>query len=705
MSLDGDPRGCNRSVTIGSRRPNYASRVRLGKYATIGLGIVLLAAPPASLEAQTICIDPGHGGTDPGAIGCGLRETDINLDTSLRLRDLLVSAGFTVLMTRDTDVFVSLTGRANYANAHGADRFVAIHSNSAANTAATGIETYCAPGAGSLTLDLRDKIQAEMIATWPLANRGGKTANFTVLTNTSMPATLTELAFVVNCGLDAVYLGSPAERQRAAEAHLRAIQQHFGIQPPATGELLGVVFEDQGSGTNDTSVRLSGATVTIVETGDQMASSAASGSWSFQLLGGSYTVTAELAGYQSAQRSCAVQAGASQWCSIGLFPAAPPPDAGVVDSGGQAPDASAEDARVEDAGMDPQADASATKDAGIEAPDDAGGLDGSEPSADAASEMPPLDPTQEGGCGCAAVPSHRAAPTGLLLLLAGFLLPLRRRRLCLVLVPLILAGLATAASAQTDVRIVAPWLEIQEARVLLDEGPTDAPVIAPSGKLVAVSGPHLTPLYLVSIDSGAVKVISLGRGAGYLPAWTPDSTGIGLRNPKDPFADQPLKLVDLEGVFQGPYPTNGELTPLQKNDEVWLRTPDGEKRISGDGDRYYQPILSPDGRFLVYSGLRTGLHLYRIADGLQVRLGQGDHPSFAPGSDLLLFDRTRDDGLHLTAGDLFVTDLTRSDLRTAALTRTPDRIELYPSVSADGRTLSFTADGGLYVAQLVRRRE
>ncbi|HEY5925044.1 MAG TPA: N-acetylmuramoyl-L-alanine amidase, partial [Kofleriaceae bacterium] len=94
--------------------------------------IALCIALPSIASAQTkIVIDPGHGGTDPGGVGTGLQEKNIVLDVSKRFEQLLDAdtadnAGggkWTSLMTRSTDVFVSLAGRSAYSNNQGADRF------------------------------------------------------------------------------------------------------------------------------------------------------------------------------------------------------------------------------------------------------------------------------------------------------------------------------------------------------------------------------------------------------------------------------------------------------------------------------------------------------------------------------------------------------------------------------------------------------
>ncbi|MGI5860999.1 MAG: carboxypeptidase regulatory-like domain-containing protein [Myxococcales bacterium] len=296
-----------------------------GLGAWIAAAALVLLAPPASAQERLICIDPGHGGNDPGAVGCGLNEDEINLDTALKLRTLLQSSGFRVEMTRTTDTAVSLAQRSSYANSIGADRFVSIHTNAGGGT---GIETYCHTSATSSSngWKLADLIQDEMVAAWPLRDRGMKQANFHVLRETNMPATLTELAFIdsPSCG-DATYLGSGTHRQAAAVAHQRAIQRHYGMPPGGGGSTTqgtarGVIFQDTGAGTADMSVRIEGATVTVLETSASVTTDA-NGNWVFTLNPGTYTIKATKAGFQDNQRTCTVTSGGTAWCSFGLFPA------------------------------------------------------------------------------------------------------------------------------------------------------------------------------------------------------------------------------------------------------------------------------------------------------------------------------------------------------------------------------------------------
>ena len=83
---------------------------------------------------DVIVIDPGHGGDDEGAIGpSGVKEKDVNLEISKRLKRLLENKNFKVILTRDSDRFVSLSDRTKIANEAGADIFVSIHANASKN--------------------------------------------------------------------------------------------------------------------------------------------------------------------------------------------------------------------------------------------------------------------------------------------------------------------------------------------------------------------------------------------------------------------------------------------------------------------------------------------------------------------------------------------------------------------------------------------
>lgn len=99
----------------------------------------------AVLRRPVVVLDPGHGGHDPGAVGPrGLEEKTVALDVAKRVRRILSrkDPSLIVHLTRESDRFLSLTARTDFANAHGADLFVSIHCNAAPNASATGLETY-----------------------------------------------------------------------------------------------------------------------------------------------------------------------------------------------------------------------------------------------------------------------------------------------------------------------------------------------------------------------------------------------------------------------------------------------------------------------------------------------------------------------------------------------------------------------------------
>lgn len=186
---------------------------------------------------RRIFIDPGHGGSDPGAIGNGIVEKELNLAVSLRLRELLEadtadpSGGgeWEVMMARTDDASVSLTARTNMANGWPADRFVSIHHNAFSSSIASGTETFSFAN-GTPGADLRDQLQDELIAAMGFVDRGSKTANFHVLRESQMPAALTEAGFLSNPG-NAAALSAPGAVEALARAHLFGIQRHYGLPP------------------------------------------------------------------------------------------------------------------------------------------------------------------------------------------------------------------------------------------------------------------------------------------------------------------------------------------------------------------------------------------------------------------------------------------------------------------------------------------
>jgi N-acetylmuramoyl-L-alanine amidase len=174
-----------------------------------------------SLRGLTIVVDAGHGGHDHGARGARSNEKGHTLDISRRLRNHLVNRGANVLMTRDSDTFISLQGRAEFANARRADIFISVHINSFKSNS-MGTETFYYTGH---SLPLAREVHSELAKATGLRNRGVSSARFFVIRKTAMPSILTETAFISNSREEAL-LVQPAFRERVARGMAQGIQNY-----------------------------------------------------------------------------------------------------------------------------------------------------------------------------------------------------------------------------------------------------------------------------------------------------------------------------------------------------------------------------------------------------------------------------------------------------------------------------------------------
>ena len=179
-----------------------------------------------------ICIDPGHGGEDSGAMGPGgLRESEAALSMSRYIRRGLLDQGEDVIVTRDADHFVSLAGRCELANEENADLFVSIHCNAFTNPRAAGYEVWTSRGV----------TDADRIAELLFQSIGGvfpklkprmdltdgdhdKESGFAVLVGTSMPAVLIETAFISNL-IEERWLGDVGWKMRMAGAIVSGLRR------------------------------------------------------------------------------------------------------------------------------------------------------------------------------------------------------------------------------------------------------------------------------------------------------------------------------------------------------------------------------------------------------------------------------------------------------------------------------------------------
>lgn len=251
------PRG--ETTPVPTATPVPPARNRDGTYSL---------ARQLGLGARRICLDAGHGGHDPGAIGRGgTQEKDVTLAIVMKLEKLIrTELGADVVLTRDRDVFIPLEERTAIANASGADMFLSVHINSARNRTGRGLETYYLSFAKSAFAeelaarenaisqatmkDLNNLVKA--IATNSkidesrdfagiiqksnvsgltpsfkgLLDRGVHTAPFYVLIGANMPSILTEVGFISHPEEER-WLKSNAYQEKLAAALLEGVRSYL----------------------------------------------------------------------------------------------------------------------------------------------------------------------------------------------------------------------------------------------------------------------------------------------------------------------------------------------------------------------------------------------------------------------------------------------------------------------------------------------
>ena len=164
---------------------------------------------------RAIFLDPGHGGSDSGAVANGVREKDLTLSVYNKVSSRLASLGYSVLTSRNTDKDVGLVSRADQANKSNADMFLSIHFNAGGRGSSYGIETYYYKDRPEYTpainkdkhndserleksKKLAQKIQQSLVSKTGAFDRGVKRETFAVLRETSIPSILVELGFIDN---------------------------------------------------------------------------------------------------------------------------------------------------------------------------------------------------------------------------------------------------------------------------------------------------------------------------------------------------------------------------------------------------------------------------------------------------------------------------------------------------------------------------
>ena len=257
-----DPRVLTPDAAAATERPTPTA-APAAPAANAGGGFSL--SRQLGLGVGRIVIDPGHGGHDPGAKIRGLTEAELVLDVALRLEKLLKKEGVDVVLTRRSNAYLTLEERTAIANQSSADLFLSIHANASTIAAASGVETYflnfaqnkeaeaiaARENAGSAksmhqlpdivraialnnkldeSRDFARMVQASLYDRLRkvhkgIKNLGVKQAPFMVLIGATMPAILSEIAFMTNRD-EATLLRTERYRQQIAEALQAGIMRY-----------------------------------------------------------------------------------------------------------------------------------------------------------------------------------------------------------------------------------------------------------------------------------------------------------------------------------------------------------------------------------------------------------------------------------------------------------------------------------------------
>lgn len=185
----------------------------------------ITAIKPASGDQKVVVIDPGHGGSAPGAVFGKIMEKDLNLDIALRLNVLLEKKGVNTYLLRNDDSNVDNYERAYIANKLNAALYLSNHINAMGDKGFNGTMTlYCPSSAKGFTgKNFAAIVQKKLLATLKTVNRDLRSRpDLIVLRETAMPAVIAEIAFLTNSS-DRAKLQSESFRQKAAQALCDAV--------------------------------------------------------------------------------------------------------------------------------------------------------------------------------------------------------------------------------------------------------------------------------------------------------------------------------------------------------------------------------------------------------------------------------------------------------------------------------------------------
>ncbi len=189
----------------------------------LGLAILILTLAFAPIDKKVIVIDVSHGGQDCGQQANGMNEKDIALEVALQIKQLAQESNITVILTRDSDTFLSLKDRVAFINAQHADYMISLHVNGNKDEFVSGHELYV--GSQSQNKEASNKLANAVLKDLhnTIPSGGIKEADFYVLKHTDCPAILIEMGFLTNAK-DQSYLTSTSGQAEIAKTIFESIR-------------------------------------------------------------------------------------------------------------------------------------------------------------------------------------------------------------------------------------------------------------------------------------------------------------------------------------------------------------------------------------------------------------------------------------------------------------------------------------------------
>lgn len=182
---------------------------------------------PGTFIGLTIVIDPGHGGKDMGSTGYhGTDEKDLTLLTSNLLAEKLRKAGATVILTRQTDQFISLSKRVSMSHQYVADAFVSVHYDATIDSSVSGFTTYYTAGRGD---KLAQAVNDGLDSSIDIRNRGAQPGNYHVIRENRQNGILVELGFISN-PLEENVVSTRSFREQASHGIYNGLLNYFDSQ-------------------------------------------------------------------------------------------------------------------------------------------------------------------------------------------------------------------------------------------------------------------------------------------------------------------------------------------------------------------------------------------------------------------------------------------------------------------------------------------